>query len=466
MGALRRALDGVAVVDSLADAARLIDLVPGTRAVTRGGDVLGQDWAAGGSAGKKSVLEIQAAVDEGEQSLAAVTARLTELEAAVSGARAEAAARSAEADVALGALHDSDAKLSAVADQLGRAGQTVRSAGAEVERLERQLAAAEAGRDQHRAARADLEARWEAAESEDIPDETDTSERDRAAAETTVTRSAEVEARLGLRTAEERARATAGSAETLRRSARQERDARARAEQAAVRRAAGAAVAERVVEWGAAVAQRLATSIAQAATERDRATAARSDADAELTLARTEAAALQKEWESLTDAVHRDEVLRAQLTLRHEAMASRALEEFALNAADLVDEFGPHRPVPPTALEMSEYETARSAGDQVSAPVPAPYDRATTERRARRAERDLTTLGKVNPLALEEFAALEERHSFLSTQLEDLGRDPSGPADRRRRGGRPHPAAVFRRVPRRGQGVRHRLRHAVPRWCG
>jgi len=29
-------------------------------------------------------------------------------------------------------------------------------------------------------------------------------------------------------------------------------------------------------------------------------------------------------------------------------------------------------------------------------------------------------LGKVNPLALEEFAALEERHQFLSTQLEDL----------------------------------------------
>ena len=144
-----------------------------------------------------------------------------------------------------------------------------------------------------------------------------------------------------------------------------------------MRRAAGAAVAERVVEWGAAVAQRLATSIAQAATERDRATAARSDADAELTLARTEAAALQKEWDSLTDAVHRDEVLRAQLTLRHEAMASRALEEFALNVDDLVDEFGPHRPVPPTALEMSEYETARSAGDQVSAPVRRP----TTGRR-------------------------------------------------------------------------------------
>jgi chromosome segregation protein len=42
------------------------------------------------------------------------------------------------------------------------------------------------------------------------------------------------------------------------------------------------------------------------------------------------------------------------------------------------------------------------------------------EKRAARAERDLALLGRVNPLALEEFAALEERHQFLSTQLEDL----------------------------------------------
>jgi chromosome segregation protein len=40
----------------------------------------------------------------------------------------------------------------------------------------------------------------------------------------------------------------------------------------------------------------------------------------------------------------------------------------------------------------------------------------------RKAERALGVLGRVNPLALEEFDAMEERHRFLSEQLEDLRR--------------------------------------------
>ncbi len=50
----------------------------------------------------------------------------------------------------------------------------------------------------------------------------------------------------------------------------------------------------------------------------------------------------------------------------------------------------------------------------------ADFDRATEEHRLARAEKDLRALGKVNPLALEEFKALEERYSFLSTQLDDV----------------------------------------------
>ena len=51
---------------------------------------------------------------------------------------------------------------------------------------------------------------------------------------------------------------------------------------------------------------------------------------------------------------------------------------------------------------------------------PQPFVREVQAKRLRAAERKLSQLGKVNPLALEEFAALEERHKFLTEQLEDL----------------------------------------------
>ena len=96
------------------------------------------------------------------------------------------------------------------------------------------------------------------------------------------------------------------------------------------------------------------------------------------------------------------------------------LEQFGMAADDLIAEYGPHVPLPPTEQEMAEYEQAKERGEQVVAPQPMPYDRATQERRAKRAERQLAELGRVNPLALEEYAALEERYNFLSTQLEDV----------------------------------------------
>lgn len=122
----------------------------------------------------------------------------------------------------------------------------------------------------------------------------------------------------------------------------------------------------------------------------------------------------------LTDAAHRDEVAKAQAVLRIEQLEQGVVEQFAIAPDDLIAEYGPDVTLPPTDLELAEYEQAKERGEQVTRPAPLPFDRAEQERRVKRAERDLATLGKVNPLALEEFAALEERYNFLSTQLEDV----------------------------------------------
>ncbi len=181
-----------------------------------------------------------------------------------------------------------------------------------------------------------------------------------------------------------------------------------------------AAVAAAVAESGRLVAQRLADAVAVASRIRDEVAAERHVRAAALTKAREEVAELTARIAALTDSLHRDEVAKAQAALRIEQLEQQVLEQFGIAVADLIAEYGPDVPLPPSELEMAEYEQAKERGEQVTAPAPMPYDRPTQERRAKRADKELRELGRVNPLALEEFAALEERYNFLSTQLEDV----------------------------------------------
>ncbi|HEX8092337.1 MAG TPA: hypothetical protein VF542_00815, partial [Jatrophihabitans sp.] len=185
-------------------------------------------------------------------------------------------------------------------------------------------------------------------------------------------------------------------------------------------RARGARIAAAVQAAAVAALAELDRAVARAAEQRDAIQAARAERDAALKAARSAVRELGAELARLTDAVHRDEVARAEQRLRIEQLETRAAEEFGIEAAALLADYASDQPVPPSAQELAEWALASERGEDVLAPRPGPYDRRSVEKRAARAERELALLGKVNPLALEEFAALEERHQFLSTQLEDL----------------------------------------------
>ncbi|MGW5452997.1 chromosome segregation protein SMC [Nocardia sp. NPDC003979] len=420
---------GVVVVDDLAAATALAAERPELRVVTRDGDLAGSGWVIGGSERMPSQLEIQADIDAATAELAAAQRRAEELEAALAGALAEQTDRKEAADHALMALHESDQALLAIYDRLARVGQTARAAQTEGERLTAQRAEAEATREKSLASLAELEDRLRHAETEhdDSDDsygtagtETAGRAREEAAAALAEARTMEVEARLAVRTAEERAESVRGKADSLRRAARAEREARARAERAQAARRQAAAVAAAVAESGAKIAKELEQVVAAAAARRDELVRRRGEVASAVEQVKERARALNTQLAQLTDAVHRDEVAKAQAALRIEQLETTISEQFGIALADLVAEYGPDVPLPPSALEMQEYEDAKERGEQVTAPQPMPYDRATQERRAKRAEKDLATLGKVNPLALEEFAALEERYNFLATQLEDV----------------------------------------------
>ncbi|MFI0189908.1 chromosome segregation protein SMC [Streptomyces sp. NPDC017082] len=415
--AVRRLLADIVVVDTLEDAEALVYARPELTAVTAEGDLLGAHLAHGGSAGAPSLLEVQAAVDEAAAELAGLAVRCTAL---AEGERT-AAQRRAEAAALVEELGErrraADREKSAVAQQLGRLAGQARAAAGEAERSAAAAARAQEALDRAVQEAEELAERLAVAEEAPAEEEPDTSVRDRLAADGANARQTEMEARLQVRTHEERVKGLAGRADALDRAARAEREARARAEQRRARLRHEAAVAGAVASGARQLLAHVEVSLGRAERERAAAEAAKARGERELTAARTAGRELKAELDKLTDSVHRGEVLGAEKRLRIEQLETKALEELGVEPEGLVAEYGPHRLVPPSPPAEGE-----RLPDDPEDPrhQPRPFDRVGQEKRLRAAERAYQQLGKVNPLALEEFAALEERHQFLSEQLEDL----------------------------------------------
>lgn len=413
---VERLLADVVVVDDLAAARAVVAAHPHLVVATRTGDVLARDRASGGSATAPSALHLQQALDEARTGAAAATAAGERARFELTAAREAHSAARARYEETLDRLNQSDAALAAVAEQLGHLGATARAARAEADRVQASLDAATATLAAGADELAELTARLAAAETE--PAETEaaiaegTAERDRLAVLATAARARETEARLTLRTSEERARALSGRAESLERAARAERAARERAAERERARVRQARLAEAVRDGAERALGALEVSLHRAADERAAAEAARTEREAALTQVRTEVEQHARELAELTDVAHRDEVARAQQLLRIEQLQTRSVEDLGLDPAVLLEEYGPHRGVPVVVPPGTEPDP--------DAPTEVPYVREQQEKRLRGAERALSLLGRVNPLALEEFAALEERHKFLVEQLADL----------------------------------------------
>ncbi|MFL6172971.1 MAG: chromosome segregation protein SMC, partial [Marmoricola sp.] len=410
--ALRGLVSGVAVVADLDEARRVVAQHPQVRAVTRDGDLVGAHFAAGGSASAPTLIEVQAALEETAEQLGAAGHTAQRLAFELNRLEQERHEAQRRVDVAMARLHESDAHLAAVAEELAQHGSQARSAKGEAERLATAIEAAEQARDEAAAGLAGLEQRAvAAAEAGDSDDEDD--RRAELGETARAARAAETEARLALRTAEERARALAGRAESLERAARDEQHARARAIAHRERVRREGQVARAVAHGAQVVLERLEGSLATAAQEREQVTVVRRSTEDELMQARGAMRELEGRLGELVDNVHRDEMARTQQRMRLEQLEERALEELGLDAESLVSDYGPHLPVP--VLVPDEEGVPQEA-------EPVPFVREEQAKRLKTAERALAVLGRVNPLALEEFSALEERHRFLTEQLEDLRR--------------------------------------------
>ncbi|MFJ5639522.1 chromosome segregation protein SMC [Streptomyces sp. NPDC093223] len=417
MPAVRRLLKDIVVVEDLEAAEDLVYRHPHLTAVTGEGDLLGAHFAHGGSAGAPSLLEVQASVDEAAAELEELEVRCEALAEAQLTAQEHRRACAVQVEELAERRRAADREKSSVAQQLGRLAGQARGAAGEAERSTAAAARAQESLDRALEEVEVLAERLAVAEEMPVEEEPDTSVRDRLAADGANARQTEMEARLQVRTHEERVKGLAGRADSLDRAARAEREARARAEQRRARLRHEAAVAEAVAAGTRQLLAHVEVSVGRADRERAAAEAAKARREQELAAARGTGRDLKAELDKLTDSVHRGEVLGAEKRLRIEQLETRALEELGVEPAGLVEEYGPHQPVPPSPPAEGEV-----LPDDPEHPrnLPKSFHRAEQERRLKAAERAYQQLGKVNPLALEEFAALEERHKFLSEQLEDL----------------------------------------------
>ena len=398
------------VADSARGAESILAQHPHVTVVTRDGDVITSHRARGGSSSSASLIEIKALIEELATKLEDLNHKCDRLKFEISTAATDVDAKQAAFDAALGKLNESDARIAALTEQLAVSGQNIKSATAEVERLSTAIneASAAKSRDENELSIA----------SNQMQNHGEITEPDHAHAESlrnevSNSRTTEVEARLAVRTSEERVASIAARALALEESARAEREASERAVSRRGARARGAVISQAIAEAAYEALINIERSIAKAQVERSRLETARTDREGETLTVRARNRVLTQELDQLTSSVHRDEIARAEQRMRVEALQTKAVEELGIDIPTLISEYGPDKDVP-TFIETE-------SGEIVATEL-IPYRRDQQEKRLAATERSLTLLGKINPLALEEYNALEERLKFLAEQLEDLKR--------------------------------------------
>ena len=383
-----------------------------TTIVTTAGDVVTAQTLRTGSGGERSRLELAAERDAANERLAEVQVIVDSLREARVDANEAVETSRRQAKDALRALREHDAALATHAEQVNRVTVTHESAVAECERLESGLAQAQSAVQDAEAKADAAKAELDAAIAAPRP-VLDASARDGLLEALETAREGEVRARLEIETLRERVRAAQARVAGLERQREQERDAAAEAARRAVIRRAQREAASGVAQELPRILDSIDRSVTEARVALAEAEAARSAQNQELTALRAQETSLRERLAGLTESVHGLELQIHEKKLHLNSLLERVASELALDEDILVAEYGPDQLVP-------RDPRADQAEDDLIDDTAIPFDRRIQQRRLAEAERKLAQLGRVNPLALEEFAALEQRHAFLTEQLADL----------------------------------------------
>lgn len=175
-------------------------------------------------------------------------------------------------------------------------------------------------------------------------------------------------------------------------------------------------------------AQRLGEVLAEQVSEREQQlhelSTALKNAQEGLTSTNDEVQDLQAAHAAALTLLARTQTEAARVQERVQALAERARLVTGLTLEQLQEEYPEQLPVDVPAEETSEnaapenFASENTASETASETTEASTESVRARLKATRAE--LEALGAINPLALEEYEALSERHAYLNQQIEDL----------------------------------------------
>ncbi|WKD59048.1 chromosome segregation protein SMC [Corynebacterium caspium] len=390
---ISRLLADVVLVADMATAEKVIALDSRLRVVTEAGVILGEGWFEAGHS-RARIVDIQAQINEAEVELEAAQQSLEELSGTVTGANQAADDARLQAAHTAAALKDYEVQRESWKRELERANNTAAGAAKEAERAQVYLTNATERAELEAAQLADLEQRVAALEGNQVTQshEPSTAGKDAAYRAVEEIRAMELKMRLNLRTMEERAQQLENRAAGLRTQASHEKQAKIRHEKLVAAKKAQQEAATQIAQLAEKIARRVEVAVAQASLQKTEVGAQKTQALAVSNSLQAELSAARNQYKQLNKAAQAAEISATQAKVRQEEAENQALEQFSLSLEELVEKYAPG----------------------------PDFDKEATQKNLTQAEKDLSSLGKVNPLALEEFAALEERYNFLATQLADV----------------------------------------------
>ena len=379
---VRGLLSGIALADSLAEAAELSRAHPGIVVVTPEGDRLGANVVTGGA--REEIRDARDELRRVDEQMGEATDALGVVRREDEHARAELAVLETEASEISERLNALDAQVAGSTERLAQLEREAHATAREDSVLAGRLSEVEERLQEEMERLRAVEARLgRAVASEPEVDLQTLVQIERLAAERA----------LHLGEATERERAAIASLNALKAHVQRVTEMRAQWETGRTAWTSGAERARAVVQASGRLAARVTVWVEDARARRTDTEQRRQTLEARLATARKDRRDAETALDEARTLAHQSDLRRAERSHRVASLVQRARDEYQMS--------------PEEALEAVR---------------PDPEETDELQRRATTLDRRLGLLGRVNPIAMEQYQGLVDRHTFLNDQVNDLKR--------------------------------------------